>query len=101
MILPGFFVCAGHSWRAEWREGTPGKKCEQRLSAGTKERKKAVDGAIFDWVAITPRFLHFASRRVRSEANAKKRRRLASVGMTGLLSLERIFCGRITGVFRG
>ena len=32
--------------------------------------------------AIEERFLHCASRRVRSEANAGKRRRLAAVGMT-------------------
>jgi hypothetical protein len=33
-------------------------------------------------VEIEERFLRYASRRVRSEANAKKMRRLASVGMT-------------------
>jgi hypothetical protein len=33
-------------------------------------------------VEIEERFLHWASRRVRTEANAKKRRRLASVEMT-------------------
>jgi hypothetical protein len=38
-------------------------------------------------VEIEERFLRCASRRVRSEANAKKRRRLASVGMTHVLSL--------------
>ena len=44
-------------------------------------------------VAIEERFLRCASRRVRTEANAKKRRRLAPVGMTGT--------NRVRGLHRG
>jgi hypothetical protein len=35
-----------------------------------------------DEAVIKPRFLHCVSRRVREDANAKKRRRLTPVGMT-------------------
>ena len=49
-------------------------------------------------VEIKPGFLHCASRRVRTEANARKRRRLASVGMTGYMG--RLRCGGGLGVAR-
>src|ERR1700758_3554033 len=43
---------------------------------------------IANGVGFAPGFLHCASRHVRSEANVKKRRRLAPVGMTTNFTLQ-------------
>ena len=44
-------------------------------------------------VEIKPGSLHCASPRVREDANAKKRRGLASVGMTGLGGADQVVVG--------
>src|SRR3984957_15045970 len=74
MILPGFLTHWPLAVRAEWREGTPEHCCRQRWNRAANRGNRR---------EVSPLRKPTGAR----EANAKKRRRLAPVEMTGVCGL--------------